>query len=133
MMPESETGLVAQHITVVTRGIVAMWCSLWLSLLLFPLSVSTARLPTVLPTDSVFLEDYVVSTGDTLDLSCNPDGPAQAVLWFKDGSGLLPSNRTRVDQRVLRIINVSYEDSGMYSCHVTHDNNLLSNYTIRVT
>ncbi|XP_071238251.1 fibroblast growth factor receptor 3 isoform X2 [Salvelinus alpinus] len=132
-MPESETGLVAQHITVVTRGIVAMWCSLWLSLLLFPLSVSTARLPKVLPTDSVFLEDYVVSTGDTLDLSCNPDGPAQAVLWFKDGSGLLPSNRTRVDQRVLRIINVSYEDSGMYSCHVTHDNNLLSNYTIRVT
>uniref|UniRef100_A0A8K9UNN2 Fibroblast growth factor receptor n=1 Tax=Oncorhynchus mykiss TaxID=8022 RepID=A0A8K9UNN2_ONCMY len=83
--------------------------------------------------DSVFLEDYVVSTGDTLDLSCNPNGPAQAVLWFKDGSGLLPSNRTRVDQRVLRIINVSYEDSGMYSCHVTHDNNLLSNYTIRVT
>nr|XP_024002638.1 trace amine-associated receptor 6-like [Salvelinus alpinus] len=83
--------------------------------------------------NSVFLEDYVVSTGDTLDLSCNPDGPAQAVLWFKDGSGLLPSNRTRVDQRVLRIINVSYEDSGMYSCHVTHDNNLLSNYTIRVT
>uniref|UniRef100_A0A8K9XIU1 Fibroblast growth factor receptor n=1 Tax=Oncorhynchus mykiss TaxID=8022 RepID=A0A8K9XIU1_ONCMY len=110
-----------------------MWCSLWLSLLLYPLSVSTARLPTVLPTDSVFLEDYVVSTGDTLDLSCNPNGPAQAVLWFKDGSGLLPSNRTRVDQRVLRIINVSYEDSGMYSCHVTHDNNLLSNYTIRVT
>uniref|UniRef100_A0AAZ3Q1I0 Fibroblast growth factor receptor n=1 Tax=Oncorhynchus tshawytscha TaxID=74940 RepID=A0AAZ3Q1I0_ONCTS len=132
-MPESETGLVAQHITVETRGIVAMWCSLWLSLLLYPLSVSTARLPTVLPTDSVFLEDYVVSTGDTLDLSCNPNGPAQAVLWFKDGSGLLPSNRTRVDQRVLRIINVSYEDSGMYSCHVTHDNNLLSNYTIRVT
>uniref|UniRef100_A0AAZ3QWL7 Fibroblast growth factor receptor n=1 Tax=Oncorhynchus tshawytscha TaxID=74940 RepID=A0AAZ3QWL7_ONCTS len=81
----------------------------------------------------LLISDYVVSTGDTLDLSCNPNGPAQAVLWFKDGSGLLPSNRTRVDQRVLRIINVSYEDSGMYSCHVTHDNNLLSNYTIRVT
>uniref|UniRef100_A0A673Y3E8 Fibroblast growth factor receptor n=1 Tax=Salmo trutta TaxID=8032 RepID=A0A673Y3E8_SALTR len=85
------------------------------------------------PLDSVSGEAVFVGTGDTLDLSCNPDGPAQAVLWFKDGSGLLPSNRTRVDQRVLRIINVSYEDSGMYSCHVTHDNNLLSNYTIRVT
>ncbi|XP_029568451.1 fibroblast growth factor receptor 3 [Salmo trutta] len=132
-MPESETGLVAQRVATVTRGIVAMWGSLWLSLLLFPLSVSTARLPTVLPTDSVSGEAVFVGTGDTLDLSCNPDGPAQAVLWFKDGSGLLPSNRTRVDQRVLRIINVSYEDSGMYSCHVTHDNNLLSNYTIRVT
>uniref|UniRef100_A0A8K9UU44 Fibroblast growth factor receptor n=1 Tax=Oncorhynchus mykiss TaxID=8022 RepID=A0A8K9UU44_ONCMY len=57
-----------------------------------------------------------------LSLSPNP----VSVLWFKDGSGLLPSNRTRVDQRVLRIINVSYEDSGMYSCHVTHDNNLLN-------
>ncbi|XP_045579769.1 fibroblast growth factor receptor 3 isoform X2 [Salmo salar] len=132
-MPESETGLVAQRVATVTRGIVAMWCSLWLSILLFPLSVSTARLPTVLPTDSVSGEAVFVGMGDTLDLSCNPDGPAQAVLWFKDGSCLLPSNRTRVDQRVLRIINVSYEDSGMYSCHVTHDNNLLSNYTIRVT
>uniref|UniRef100_A0A673Y3A2 Fibroblast growth factor receptor n=1 Tax=Salmo trutta TaxID=8032 RepID=A0A673Y3A2_SALTR len=87
-----------------------------------------------LPKRVLLIETAVfVGTGDTLDLSCNPDGPAQAVLWFKDGSGLLPSNRTRVDQRVLRIINVSYEDSGMYSCHVTHDNNLLSNYTIRVT
>ncbi|KAK6306798.1 hypothetical protein J4Q44_G00219460, partial [Coregonus suidteri] len=81
----------------------------------------------------VFLEDYVVPTGDTLDLSCNTDGPAQPVLWFKDGSGMLPSNRKRLGQRVLHIINVSYEDSGVYSCRVTHGNTLLSNYTIRVT
>ncbi|XP_029600317.1 fibroblast growth factor receptor 3 isoform X5 [Salmo trutta] len=137
-MPESETGLVAQRVATVTRGMVAVWCSLWLSLLLFPLSVSTARLPTVLPTDSVssevvFLEDYVVPTGDTLDLSCNTDAPAQPVLWFKDGSSVLPSNRKWLVQRDLHIINVSYEDSGMYSCRVIHGNTLLSNYTIRVT
>ncbi|XP_055718399.1 fibroblast growth factor receptor 3-like isoform X2 [Salvelinus fontinalis] len=135
-MPESETGLVAQRVATLARGMVAVWCSLWLSLLLFPLFVSTARLPTVLPTGSVssevvFLEDYVVPTGDTLDLSCNTD--AQPVLWFKDGSSVLPNNRNRLVQRDLRITNVSYEDSGVYSCRVTHGNTLLSNYTIRVT
>ncbi|KAL0969520.1 hypothetical protein UPYG_G00228330 [Umbra pygmaea] len=135
-MPETATGLVALHR--ITRGMVG-WCSLCLSvLLLIPLLVSTARISPALPTDSVsseavFLEDYVFATGDTVTLPCNPDGPAQPVLWFKDGKDVLPSNRTRLENRVLRIINVSFEDSGMYSCRITHGNTVLSNYTIRVT
>ncbi|KAM6960731.1 fibroblast growth factor receptor 3 isoform 2-T2 [Aplochiton taeniatus] len=33
----------------------------------------------------------------------------------------------------MRVVNVSYEDSGVYSCRLAHGNALLSNYTIKVT
>ncbi|XP_062413380.1 fibroblast growth factor receptor 3 [Pungitius pungitius] len=111
--------------------------SLWLSFLL-PLCVAPARLPTALPTDSAssetaFLEDDVLGIGDTLEMSCDLEDHSEPVVWFKDGAGLLPSNRTRLGQRVLRIANVSYEDSGVYSCRLARSNALLSNYTVRVT
>ncbi|KAF0043819.1 hypothetical protein F2P81_002977 [Scophthalmus maximus] len=83
--------------------------------------------------ETAFLEDYVLGVGDTLEMSCELDDPSQPVAWFKDGRGLAPGNRTRLGQRMLRVINVSYEDSGVYSCRLAHGNALLSNYTIRVT
>lgn len=86
--------------------------------------------------ETAFLEDYVLGIGDTLDMSCDledQDDHLEPVVWFKDGAGLVPSNRIRLGQRMLRIINVSYEDSGVYSCRLTRSNTLLSNYTIRVT
>nr|XP_040055692.1 fibroblast growth factor receptor 3-like isoform X1 [Gasterosteus aculeatus aculeatus] len=115
----------------------APWRSLWLCFLL-PLCVAPARLPTAPPTDSVssetaFLEDDVLGIGDTLEMSCDLEDHSEPVAWFKDGAGLLPSNRTRLGQRVLRVVNVSYEDSGVYSCRLARSNALLSNYTIRVT
>eukprot|EP00064_Thunnus_orientalis_P018257 superscaffoldBa00004144_g18352 len=85
------------------------------------------------PNETAFLEDYVLGMGDTLEVPCDQEDPSQAVVWFKDGAGLVPNNRTRLGQRMLRIINVSYEDSGVYSCRHAHSNTLLSNYTIRVT
>uniref|UniRef100_A0A8C4NYE7 Fibroblast growth factor receptor n=1 Tax=Dicentrarchus labrax TaxID=13489 RepID=A0A8C4NYE7_DICLA len=83
--------------------------------------------------ETAFLEDYVLGMGDTLEMSCDLEDHSEPVVWFKDGAGLVPSNRTRLGQRMLRIINVSYEDSGVYSCRLAHSNTLLSNYTIRVT
>lgn len=83
--------------------------------------------------ETAFLVDYVLGIGDTLEMSCDLEDHSEPVVWFKDGAGLVPSNRTRLGQRMLRIINVSYEDSGVYSCRLAHSNTLLSNYTIRVT
>lgn len=83
--------------------------------------------------ETAFLVDYVLGMGDTLEMSCDLEDHSEPVVWFKDGTGLVPSNRTRLGQRMLRIINVSYEDSGVYSCRLAHSNTLLSNYTIRVT
>lgn len=83
--------------------------------------------------EAAFLEDYVLGTGDTLGLSCDLEDLSQAIIWFKDGVGLVPNNRTRLGQRLLRIINVSYEDSGVYACRLAHSNVLLNNRTVRVT
>ena len=83
--------------------------------------------------ETAFLEDYVLGIGDTLEMSCDLEDASEPVAWFKDGVGLAPGNRTRLGQRMLRIINVSYEDSGVYSCRLARSNALLSNYTIRVT
>lgn len=83
--------------------------------------------------ETAFLEDYVLGMGDTLEMPCDLEDHSEPVVWFKDGDGLVPGNRTRLGQRMLRIINVSYEDSGVYSCRLAHSNTLLSNYTIRVT
>uniref|UniRef100_A0A3P8WAV0 Fibroblast growth factor receptor n=1 Tax=Cynoglossus semilaevis TaxID=244447 RepID=A0A3P8WAV0_CYNSE len=133
----SESSPAAPCLTWCSRGMRALRCSLWISFLL-PLCVAAARLPSVQPTDPVssetaFLEDYVLGIGDTLQMPCEMDDPSEPVVWFKDGTGLVSGDRTRVVQRMLRIINVSYEDSGVYSCRLARNNRLLSNYTIRVT
>ncbi|KAM8833577.1 fibroblast growth factor receptor 3 isoform 4-T4 [Synchiropus picturatus] len=132
----SESGLAALRVSS-SRGMRALRCSLWIVTFL-PLCVTAARLPSPQPTESVsseaaFLEDYVLGMGDTFDMACDLDDPSEPIVWYKDGAGLVQTNRTRLGQRLLRIINVSYEDSGVYSCRLAQSNTLLSNYTMRVT
>ncbi|TRZ03223.1 hypothetical protein DNTS_023664 [Danionella cerebrum] len=110
---------------------------LHLAVLFFP-PVHGAHLWPPEPTDwassevEVFLEDYVAGVGDTVVLQCTPHDFLVPIVWQKDGDVVSPSNRTRVGQKVLRIINVSYEDSGVYSCRHGHNSMLLSNYTVKV-
>ncbi|XP_019734152.1 fibroblast growth factor receptor 3 isoform X3 [Hippocampus comes] len=67
-------------------------------------------------------------------MACDPEeDSARPAVWYKDGGVLSPSERTRPGPRMLRIVNVSYEDSGVYACRLARNNKLLSNYTIRVT
>ncbi|XP_070402922.1 fibroblast growth factor receptor 3 isoform X5 [Nothobranchius furzeri] len=139
MVSDLELGLSALHLASLSRrgGMTILWLSLWFSFLL-PSSATPVRMPTTQPPESVsseaaFLEDYVLGMGDTLEMSCELEGPSEPIVWFKDGVGVVPSNRTLVGQRILRIINVSYEDSGMYTCWLAHTNMLLSNFTIRIT
>ncbi|XP_017320069.1 fibroblast growth factor receptor 3 isoform X4 [Ictalurus punctatus] len=108
-------------------------------------SVHSAHLPSAQPTDwrssetemeletEVFLEDYVVAVGDSLDLQCNAPNFLMSVTWQKDGSIVLPGNRTRLSHKALHVNNVSYDDSGVYSCRYEQGKALLGNYTVRVT
>ncbi|XP_065153149.1 fibroblast growth factor receptor 3 isoform X1 [Paramisgurnus dabryanus] len=118
------------------HGMVQLCLLLYLTALVLP-PVYGVPLLSSEPTDwasseaDVFLEDYVAGVGDSVTLSCaQHDFP---IVWHKDGDSLSPSNRTRVGHKVLRIINVSYEDSGVYSCRHAHNKTLLSNYTVKVT
>lgn len=81
----------------------------------------------------VFLEDYVLAVGESLDLPCNAPDFLMSVMWQKDGDVVLPGNRTRLSHKVLHINNVSYDDSGVYTCRYEQGNTLLGNYTVRVT
>ncbi|RXN00774.1 Fibroblast growth factor receptor 3 [Acipenser ruthenus] len=123
--------------------------ALWFTLCFYLVTVNSipaARLPIAQPeerttnrpsdslsSETVFLEEFVLGNGDTLDLSCSTQGSSVSVVWFKDGVLVVPSNRTRVGARQLRIINVSYDDSGVYTCRLAHRNTLLSNFTVKVT
>ncbi|EMP39385.1 Fibroblast growth factor receptor 3 [Chelonia mydas] len=86
-----------------------------------------------LGSETAFLEELVFGSGDTIELSCNTQGSSMSVFWFKDGIGIAPTNRTHIGQKLLKIINVSYEDSGLYSCKPRHSSEVLGNFTVRVT
>ncbi|XP_058241795.1 fibroblast growth factor receptor 3 isoform X3 [Hemibagrus wyckioides] len=124
-------------------GMMALCLLLYLSSIV-P-SAHSAHLPSAQPTDwrssetetemepGVFLEDYVLAVGESLDLPCNAPNFLMSVMWQKDGDVVLPGNRTRLSHKVLHINNVSYDDSGVYTCRYEQGNTLLGNYTVRVT
>ncbi|XP_067838877.1 fibroblast growth factor receptor 3-like isoform X2 [Heptranchias perlo] len=128
-------------------GMMALWYALCFCLVAVT-SVPAARLRISEPeetttsrppsgTDSLgsrrtFLEEFILGNGDTLDLTCNSQGSSLAIVWLKDGLRILPNNRTQVGQRLLKLINVSYDDSGVYSCKLWGTNEILSNFTIKV-
>nr|XP_033806922.1 fibroblast growth factor receptor 3 isoform X3 [Geotrypetes seraphini] len=117
-----------------SRGMIAVWCALCFSLVTARLDESLSPKPAdYLTSEATFLEDLVLGTGDTIELSCSTRSSSMPVQWFKDGIGVLLTNRTHVGQRLLKIINVSYDDSGMYSCKFWQSHETLNNFTVRVT
>ncbi|KAJ1213780.1 hypothetical protein NDU88_001411 [Pleurodeles waltl] len=86
-----------------------------------------------LPGDASLVEELLFGTGDTIELSCTTPGSSVSVVWFKDGISVVPTNRTHTGQKLLKIINVSYDDSGVYSCKAWQSSEVLRNVTVRVT
>lgn len=108
-----------------------LFCSPTLALIYWFLFLSPCA--EYLRSETAFLEELVFGSGDTIELSCNTQGSSVSVFWFKDGIGIAPTNRTHIGQKLLKIINVSYDDSGLYSCKPRHSNEVLGNFTVRVT
>ncbi|XP_027691922.1 fibroblast growth factor receptor 3 isoform X13 [Vombatus ursinus] len=77
-------------------------------------------------------EELVFSSGESIELGCEAQDSSM-LAWFKDGMAILPTNRTHVGPDLLKIINVSYDDSGVYTCQQKHSSEVLCNFTIRVT
>ncbi|XP_030046958.1 fibroblast growth factor receptor 3 isoform X2 [Microcaecilia unicolor] len=116
------------------RGMIAVWCALCFSLVTARLEESLSPKPAdYLMSETTFLEDLVLGAGDTIDLACNTQGSSMPVQWFKDGIGVVLTNRTHMGRRLLKIFNVSYNDSGVYSCNFWHSHETLNNFTVRVT
>ncbi|XP_043826688.1 fibroblast growth factor receptor 3 isoform X7 [Dromiciops gliroides] len=77
-------------------------------------------------------EELIFSSGESIELGCEAQDTSM-LSWFKDGVAIFPTNRTHIGPDLLKIINVSYDDSGLYTCRQKHSSEVLCNFTIRVT
>ncbi|TRZ02381.1 hypothetical protein DNTS_021094 [Danionella cerebrum] len=59
-----------------------------------------------------------VHPGELLKLKCPLSG-ADDIIWTKDGTPLIPDNRTLITQDRMQISDTSPKDSGLYSCSAT--------------
>ncbi|XP_053314158.1 fibroblast growth factor receptor 3 isoform X2 [Spea bombifrons] len=130
------------------RGIPVGMLALWFALCFFLVSaVPAARLPIAeaeedrtarraadyLTEDPAQVDELVFGIGDTIELSCSAEDSSMSTSWFKDGIAIFTNNRTGTRQNMLKIINVSYDDSAVYSCQLWPSAEILRNFTIRVT
>lgn len=60
----------------------------------------------------------LVHPGDIVKLNC-PLPEAAAIVWTKDGTSLLPDNRTLIEHEQLHIRHAAPTDSGLYTCQAT--------------
>ncbi|XP_068131949.1 fibroblast growth factor receptor 3 isoform X4 [Hyperolius riggenbachi] len=143
-MPEAGGGCGLSPCRGIPVGMITLWCALCLFLVTV-CGVPAARLPIAeaeedradrkadyLTGEPASLDELMFGVGETIELSCSVESPALPISWFKDGNVVKSSNRTQTRQNLLKITNVSYDDSGIYSCTLLSSGDTLRNFTIRV-
>ncbi|XP_058236867.1 fibroblast growth factor receptor 2 isoform X4 [Hemibagrus wyckioides] len=109
------------------------WPWLLVVLLLMSLASTVRARPPIVPSEEVeaaVAEDPSVNSesskatvcsvhpGDIVKLNC-PLPEAAAIVWTKDGTSLIPDNRTLIEREQLHIRHAAPTDSGLYSCQAT--------------
>ncbi|KAM4051318.1 fibroblast growth factor receptor 3 isoform 1-T1 [Anomaloglossus baeobatrachus] len=144
-MPEAGGGCRISPCQGILVGMITVWCTLCFFLVTVS-GVPAARLPVTPPEEDKperkpadyltgelgTLDDLMFAVGETIELSCSVESPSMSIFWLKDGIAIKESNRTHTRQNLLKITNVSYDDSGIYSCTLLQSTEFLRNFTIRV-
>ncbi|TSN48456.1 Fibroblast growth factor receptor 2 [Bagarius yarrelli] len=106
------------------------WPWLLVALLLISLALTVRARPPIVPSEeeeATIADESPVSSesskatlcsvhpGDTVKLSC-PLPEAAAIVWTKDGTSLIPDNRTLIERKQLHIRHAALTDSGLYEC-----------------
>lgn len=76
-------------------------------------------------------EHLLLDPGSLLKLYCNVNR-SLLITWYKEAKQLFPSGRVHMQQNMLEIAEVTYEDSGLYSCHARSSGDIIRNFTISV-
>lgn len=75
----------------------------------------------------------MLEPGNVLKLRCDMSTrPGMAVNWYKEGMRLLPTPRIQMRGATVEIMDVTYDDSGIYVCVLRGTKNPVRNFTITV-
>ncbi|XP_061216209.1 fibroblast growth factor receptor 4 isoform X3 [Neopsephotus bourkii] len=77
-------------------------------------------------------EHLLLDPGNVLKLYCDANQSRASVVWYKESRPLTSGGRIRVQQSLLEILEVAYEDSGLYVCRARGTGEILRNFTISV-
>ncbi|NXN26297.1 FGFR4 factor, partial [Nycticryphes semicollaris] len=77
-------------------------------------------------------EHLLLDPGNALKLYCDANQSGASVVWYKESRPLIPGGRIHLRQSLLEILEVAYEDSGLYVCRARGTGEILRNFTISV-
>lgn len=77
-------------------------------------------------------EHLLLDPGNVLKLYCDANQSGASVVWYKESRPLTSGGRIRLQQSLLEILEVAYEDSGLYVCRARGTGEILRNFTISV-